>query len=63
MELWIGCVAGALEEMEFAICSPTPASRVDIEPTRSIQPRMPRHFSRQSVSTSTTFAHRSMASS
>ena len=35
MELWIGCVAGALEEGEYRGSWRTPASAtVDIEPTR-----------------------------
>ena len=35
MELWIGCVAGALEEEEFrALLVETGFQEVDIEPTR-----------------------------
>jgi hypothetical protein len=35
MELWIGCVAGALEEMEYRdLLADAGFRRVDIEPTR-----------------------------
>ena len=35
MELWIGCVAGALEEMEYRdLLADAGFRRVDVEPTR-----------------------------
>ncbi len=45
MELWVGCVAGALEESEFhALLSDAGFSQVDIEPTRVYQVQDARHF-------------------
>jgi 2-polyprenyl-3-methyl-5-hydroxy-6-metoxy-1,4-benzoquinol methylase len=45
MELWIGCVAGALEESEFCdIMAETGFTDVDIEPTRIYQAEDARAF-------------------
>ena len=49
MELWIGCVAGALEEEEFrALLRETGFENADIEPTRVYRPEDAREFLRGS---------------
>jgi hypothetical protein len=46
MELWVGCVAGALEEHEFiALLEETGFEDVSIEPTRVYSSRTPQRFS------------------
>ena len=48
MELWIGCVAGALEEIEYRdLLADVGFRRVEIEPTRSLQGRRRRRVSRR----------------
>ena len=65
MELWIGCVAGALEEMEYRDLLADAGFRRDRRSSRraSTRPRTPRRFSRAAGSIRRRSRRRSTASS